>query len=110
MNPNLNQGIARHKGEAYSLIFTVDLGDPEANAASVSAPVFAVGSVTIASGITTAEAGSGVVAVTVPVSATAFGELASGTYLFELSLRIGGDPAVVAGGLFSLLTSRTLGA
>lgn len=108
MTPNLNQSIARYKGEGYSLIFSVDLGDPEANAASVTEAEFWMGGVTIA-GTAADTATAGTVDVTVVVPAASFSALDTGTYLFEVSLKIGGDPAVVAGGTFALDRSRNLG-
>ena len=107
MNPYVTQRIARSKGEGYSLVFSVDLGDPEADASGVTEPRLAIGSVIVAGSTTDTEA-VGVVDLTFPIAPLTLNELDYGTYLMEVSLKLGGDAAVVAGGTFALSSSRTL--
>ena len=107
MSPNLRQRITRHKGEGYVLSVVVDLEDPDANAAGVSEVKLDVGGVAFTG--SAADTGTaGVVELSFTVAPGSFSELLPGPYFWESSLKLGGDPVVVAGGVFTLLSSQTL--
>lgn len=109
MSPDLRQRVLRYKGESYTLAFAVDLGDPDANAASITSPIFTVGTVRIEGvPITVADSGAGKVVVSIVIAENTFDSLSMGYHLFELSLSIGGDLAVVAAGVYELDSSLTL--